>query len=948
MGLLHPELLLLALPALALWWAKRDARRLTNINRILIVLALSLAICGPYMKADSSGRDLIIVVDRSHSMPLDSETDARELIALAEAERTSGDRIGVVSFGGRPQVELVPNERDNFQHFEREVDADGSDLGAALETALNLIPDGRQGSILLLSDGESNGRDPVTVARRAFGRRLRIDSRSFDRPVRSDLSVDRIELPGDVAVGEAFQFNVWVHSDRRVEADFELTREGRVLASGKRVFEAGQNRIVLRDVLSEVGVSEYRVQLKSDDDRVPENDRGLGAVMARGARHTLVLNEDGSEDSLVRALRIARIPVAVSTPEEARLDPVGLSRFRGVIIENVAAARFSRGDLKQLREFVVDRGGGLMMTGGQAAFGIGGYHLSPIDQILPVSMEMRQEHRKLAVAMAIALDRSGSMGAPAGGGMTKMDLANLGTASAIELLSPMDSVAVIAVDSAHHIIQELTPVKDVQAITNRVRSIQAGGGGIFCAVALIAAGRELENAEQLNRHIILFSDAADSEEQERSREVLPELTKLGITLSVIALGTETDVDADFLKELAANGGGEVYFTTDPAELPRLFALDTMTAARSTFVDQPSAVELLPDLLGLGALPAAEFPSIGGYNLTYLRQGAQAGAITKDEYRAPLLSFSFQGLGRTAAYTGQVGGTYGAPLTDWDGFASFFVTVTRWILGNEEPDEFFTTVRREGQDAVIRVEIDPEAAFPPDTTQLLARLTDPSTGRRELVLERTGEFEFEARHRLGSEGVLLGSVQLDDERFVSLPPISLPYSPEFERSPDPEHGRRLLRRLARESGGEVGVTAASLFRGERGGRVWRLVTRELMIFSIVMLLIEIAVRRLSLLTSLRTPQALHSAREALQGKLEQRRAAAQAKAERVPAKTKRAESTPSAGTPSTTTATPTQADEGRAQARPDSAEEPDSPRLGSALSRAREAADRKLGRRPNDR
>ena len=60
-------------------------------------------------------------------------------------------------------------------------------------------------------------------------------------------------------------------------------------------------------------------------------------------------------------------------------------------------------------------------------------------------------------------------------------LANDGAAAAIELLSPIDSVGVIAVDSAPHTIQELTRVGDGNKaeIQSTVRRIRSMGGGIF-------------------------------------------------------------------------------------------------------------------------------------------------------------------------------------------------------------------------------------------------------------------------------------------------------------------------------------------------------------------------------------------------------------------------------------------------------------------------------------
>ena len=87
-----------------------------------------------------------------------------------------------------------------------------------------------------------------------------------------------------------------------------------------------------------------------------------------------------------------------------------LSGASAVILEDVPAHRVSRELLAALPFYVEEQGGGLWMVGGKFSFGSGGYFESPIDPLLPVSMELRQEHRKLAVALAVVLDRSGSMG----------------------------------------------------------------------------------------------------------------------------------------------------------------------------------------------------------------------------------------------------------------------------------------------------------------------------------------------------------------------------------------------------------------------------------------------------------------------------------------------------------------------------------------------------------
>ncbi|HVS09680.1 MAG TPA: VWA domain-containing protein [Planctomycetota bacterium] len=930
MGFLHPELLLLALPAAALAWRWRGTGRGTPLARFVALGLLSLALGAPYLRTREGGRDLVIVVDRSRSMPGGGDAAALELIRLAEEERRAGDRVAVVAFGAEPVLERLPSTSARFGGFARALDRDASDLASALSTALELVPEGRPGALLVVSDGESNGRDPLPLARLALARGLRIDVRALVREAGADLSVERLDLPPEVGAGEPFQLSAWVRSDRRVEAAFELERDGALLSSGRRVFEPGLTRMVFRDRIERAGVASYRLRLEGEPDRVPEDDVGLGALLVRGPRPVLLINDDGAEDTLSRALRAAGIPLEAARPESARLEALALSGYRAVVLENVAASRLGAG-LEALRGFVLEQGGGLLVTGGRASFGLGGYHLSPVDELLAVSMEMRQEHRKLGVALAIAMDRSGSMAAEVRPGLQKMDLANLGASAAIELLAPIDSVGVIAVDSSSHVIQELTPARDIEELVSRVRSIESMGGGIFVYTALLAAGRMLEGAEQKNRHIVLFSDAADSEEQERCPELVEQLGRMGTTLSVIALGTRADTDARFLEELARLGQGEIYFTNDPSELPRLFAQDTLTMSRATFVEEPAAASVTGDLYGLGELPSelgeGGFPAIAGYNLTFLRQGGIAGVVTADEHRAPLFAFAYRGLGRTAVYTGQVGGTHGSQIVGWSGFSGFFVTALRWLAGQEEPTDVFASVRREGREAVVSVELDPAAGTSAGSQGFTARIAAPEREPLELPLERVGAQRYEARFPLERSGIALGTLKLADGRFLSLPPVALPYSPEFERPPDPQAGERLLRRIARESGGEVAGAAGALFRGERHSRAWRPVTRELILAALLVMLVEIAFRRLQLWGALaRVP----------------------AKARALGARLRRAPPLEPETVPSMPASAPAQPPvESEPQHQPERASPPVSqpakPSLGTALERARRAARRELER-----
>jgi uncharacterized membrane protein len=498
-------------------------------------------------------------------------------------------------------------------------------------------------------------------------------------------------------------------------------------------------------------------------------------------------------------------------------DLAGLLAFRAVILENVPASQVGPQALAALARFATDVGGGLLLTGGPGSYGVGGYFKSVLDGYLPVSMEVKNEHRKLSLAMVVVLDRSGSMALPAGDGRTKMDLANLGTCAAIETLGPFDEVGVIAVDSAPHVISPLTSARDNGRICDEVRRIQSMGGGIFTYTALVTAARMVQESDKGTRHIVLFADAADAEEPGEYERLLETLKPLGITVSVIGLGSESDSDAAFLKDVAARGQGRIHFTASADELPRLFAQEAITVARSSFVTEPTAARALPDMVLLGELPASPFPSLDGYNLTYLRPGATMGVVTSDEYKAPVLAFWHRGLGRIASLTAEVDGQYSQRLNNWRDYQGFVVGLGRWLLGGEPPSGIQASIERRGAQGIIRVELDPDRTpgGADDVRAATATIVPPDDraggASERLTLAWVSEHTLEARFPVQKAGMYLGAVQLGTGTVLPLAPLSLPYSPEFEPRPDPQEGLKTLREIARVTGGIERTTWDDVFK-----------------------------------------------------------------------------------------------------------------------------------------
>ncbi len=861
--LLHPIWFALAIPLAAAWLLWRHSSRFLRFTRLGLLLLILLALCGLAVKLPSRNGTIVVVADRSLSMPQGAEAAQREAIDLIGRAMTSDDRLGVVSFGQSAAIERPP-QSGAFAGFTNEVGRDASNLAEAIDKALALIPQNAPGKILVISDGRWTGKEPAVAASKAAARGVAIDYRSLQRSSANDLAVAQIDAPVRVTPGEAFMITAWVKSPLQQEIAYELRRGGQVLAAGKTNASAGLNRLTFRDLAGEPGAQGYTIRVSGAqngaDDPVPENNSAKVLVGVQGPR-PLLLVSSSPNSGLARLLSAGGMKIRLATPEDCDWTLDSLAQYSGVLIENVSAGKITDRGMESIASWVSEAGAGLMMTGGKHAYGPGGYFKSPLEPVLPVSMELRQEHRKLALAIVVAMDRSGSMAVQVGGGRTKMDLANLAAAQTLDMLTPMDEFGVVAVDSVSHIIVDLQKVDDAASMRNKILRVDSGGGGIFVYEALTTAAEMLLKAQSGTRHIILFSDAADSEEPGKYRELLQQCEQSGITVSVIGLGKPTDVDADLLRDIAKRGSGQIFFTENAEDLPRLFAQDTIIVARSMFLDQPTPIQFTGGLAPLTGKQFTGLQSVGGYNLTYLRPEANLAAITTDEYKAPVVASWQAGGGRVLCYLGEADGQYAGAVAGWKDAGDFFTSMARWVAGDagDLPRNMLLTQDVKNGVARIELHLDPEldeAArlslndLPKVTTLRGVAGSKPSSEKAEMRWASADTLEIEIPLR-GNE-TALSTVEIPGAGRVTLAPVALPYSPEF-KPVSGEEGQAALARLGQATGGKERVELSGVWKDLP--RLPRLVKLSpwLLMLATVLLLVEVLERHTGLISARLLPE-----------------------------------------------------------------------------------------------
>ena len=770
-----PEYFLLISALALLGWFWRGLKLHSPLRAILLLLAV-VALTEPIIQHQQNSLDLYVLLDRSDSTEDLIDKGLPEWQRLLEASKPSR----------RDTLHFI-----NYASEVAEVGADGSSFtgsrkltktGLALQSIAAQKDEKRPTRVLLFTDGYST--EPLQeAAAQMQAQGIPLDFRLIRDETENDSHIARLGFPERVQVGEPFLISITVKGSSDATFPLILRRNGQTLTESSMTLVNGQATVEFTDRIPRSGGFEYQAEIRPENDAHPGNNRANRWIEVTGGPR-IVLATRYQDDPVAKALTALDFTVETVT-EPASLKPGLLAGARAVILNNVPAHEIPNDFMKSLDFFVREQGGGLLMAGGQHSFGSGGYFQSPVDALLPVSMELKSEHRKLAVALAIVIDRSGSMSVEVGGGKTKIDLADTGAANAIDLLGPMDQIAVFAVDSEATKTIPLTRIDNKkQELGDRVMKIRSSGGGIYVYVGLKAAWDELKKSPAGTRHVILFSDASDSEEPGDYKKLIQEMTDNGATISVIGLGTDKDSDSALLVDVAKRGNGRMFFSDQPMDIPKIFAQETVAIARSAFVKDPVGVQATGRWSEISPKSLDWFKQVDGYNLSYAREDATVSLVSTDEYLAPLVAHARRGLGRSAAVSFPLGGEYSETVRNWPGYGDFMQTLGRFLMGEDTPPGIALRHRLDGTRLTLDLFYDEGvwsqklAALPPKI-----RLRDDASGTtQDLSWRRIAPGHFSLSRELEEGSVVRGAVQVGEHAFP-FGPLSVGSSVEWAFDPE---------------------------------------------------------------------------------------------------------------------------------------------------------------------
>lgn len=822
--------------------------RLVLALEALLVVALSLVAAGPRLVRTSKRLAVVLLLDRSRSTDHVEGIDAKLRALLDDAPRSMGrdDLLGVVSFALDADTATTPSPASRSASLavpSAPSARDETDLAAAIVHGLGDLPSDASGRLVLVSDGDETRGDARSAALLASAAGVPIDVVTLSRPTRADVAAVRLRAPDRVDVGAPVDLALVVRSTRSSRGRVELLRDGVRVGSTEAQWGAGEDVVHLRDEALTPGLHRYEVRVVPavpGDDAVVGNESAAGFVRVAGGARAVVISgarERGGGEALAGALRSAGLEVDVVGPSSAPVTSGEWARYDLIALDDVRARDLDPGALPVLREQVRELGAGLLMAGSDRSFGPGGYGQSPVEEVLPVTLDLRQHRMRGSVALAIMIDRSGSMSAPARDGRAKIDLANEGAARSSAMLDRADMVAIGHVDTQTDWTWRMHAADDPPAIARAARSGTAGGGGIATEVALRDAYAALRETRATIRHVILLADGDDAEESELCPPLSERAAREHITTSVVAIGRGHD-EAN-LERIARVGGGRYYLTEDARTLPAIFTEETVVAARNPIREEPFRPTFLRGAEALRGVDPASVPAVDGYVLTERRPRAEvlATALEGDPWFARWQI----GVGRSAVITSDLDGRWTRALLSWPGTSAMLGQAGIWLArGVHDGGVRAVAVASRGR---LRVEVDAttDTGRWDSALDLEARVLTPSGVTVRVPLEARAPGRYEADLEAPRSGSYLVTVLTPSSGVVGVTGAEVTASSEVTALPgDPAR----LVELADRTGGRVRTHLRDVFTGPRvERRSSRPITSPLLWAALALLLLEVAARRL---------------------------------------------------------------------------------------------------------
>lgn len=857
LALLVPALVVLSLRSLAGLDPTRRVLSLAARGMLVLLLAMCLAQVQYVQRNDDL--TVIFLMDRSYST---HKLQTAQEAYIQEAAKTMPpeDRLGLIDFARHAYLQQLPMRGGYFIEPGRlpaMPNTDRTDIAAALRLAMAMFPHDTAKRIVLMSDGNDNMGDVLTEARRAKADGVPVDVVPLWYQHSNEVFFERMMAPTFAEEGEQVPIRLVLNTQKSVSGTLSIYQNGRLVPlppEASRVqLQPGSNTFMAKLPVTTGSTQRYEASFRPDDetmDSTPLNNTASAFSFVSGTQRVLLVTANPMFDQpLYEALRSEKVQVEmVDVSALGTFELPDMLTYSSIVLANIPASAFTDEQKTMLASYVRDWGSGLVMVGGDESFGAGGWIGTPVEQVMPVSFELKHKRVIPRGALVIILHSCEI----ARGNYWGQEMAK----KSVDTVSSRDYLGVVAYTYSPGGVNWEVPLDlctNKEAVKAKISKTQIGdmpdfGTAMQMAYDGLVKGRGRDAAQ---KHVIIISDGDPSPP---SQALLQSYASQKITVSTIAIGWGAHVDQRWMSQIAKATSGRFYPAQNPKELPQIFVKESKVVRRPLIVEEaftPQVFHAESDLLARTSF-AGGMPPLEGLVLTSPKEDptVQVPLIrATDDGNDPVLAHWQCELGKTVAFTSGFWPRWGASWTHWPQFAQLWAQIVRWSMRQETPANFDTFVKIDGNRGRVVVDaMDKEARY---LTQLRfqSKLFAPSGQEMPLELRQTGPGHYEAEFTVEDPGQYLASLQVYDggKAMGSIRTgVSVPFSPEYRSL---ETNETVLRQIQEVSGGrwlEAGPVADNVFshdlpptEARRPAWTWVLAWLVLPVF-----LLDVAVRRLA--------------------------------------------------------------------------------------------------------
>lgn len=751
----------------------RRHRRLIGAARSVLFLVLGFALADPRLMTRSDQVNVLFCLDVSQSVGREHITAAEEFMRQAVTGMNPEDLAGLVVFGKHPSLEISLSSDFELRPIRSDVNTNFTNIHEALQFAIGKLPQQGKNKIVLFSDGNENLQRAVDMAYLAASLGIEIHLVPLGSWYgQGEVFLEKLETPAAISLETPFEIRIAIVSSVEQPGELVLLRNQTLLTTQSVNLQPGKNVVVFSDLLSEPGLFLYKAVINAAQDVFFQNNEGLSFIKGTRKAHILYLSEETALDPLADTLTAQGLHLVRKQLTDLSGSIYDLLEYNAIILNNISGQPMSFTIMENMKTYVKDMGGGLIMIGGDQSFGAGAYKKTPIEDALPVFMDAPTDLKFSALCLIFVIDKSSSM-TTRYAGKSKLEMAKIAAFSSIELLNPTDRVGILAFDSTFKWIVPIMNAMYRQEIADRLTQIKEGGGTILYP-ALEDAFNVLQGTKAARKHIIILSDGMT--DQADFETLVKSMNAAEISVSTVSIGTGADLN--LMRSIARWGNGRSYYTEDPTTIPRIFTGETQIVSKElisekTFLPTP----MMPHDM-LQGIQTDAFPPLYGQVITYPKPGAN---VLLNTSQGPLLAAWQYGLGRSAAFTSDLSGRWGKEWVQWEQYGQFAAQMVKWAQRKDTSQNYTATIERIGEQGIFTVDVtDAQNQFV-NNLNLKVNLLAPSEQSQTLALAQIAPGRYQTTFPAEEIGDYYVSVFAGQSEKAGPPEVfgfGVPYTDEF--------------------------------------------------------------------------------------------------------------------------------------------------------------------------